>query len=80
MDDLRTQLTRCFTAVFPDLSPAEAGRATPRTLPAWDSLANVTLVSVIEEEFAVQIPLEELESLDSFELILAFLRSTADAR
>jgi acyl carrier protein len=57
--------------VFPDLSPAEIPRASTSTVSAWDSIASVTLVSLIEEEFGLQIALDELEELTSFELVLS---------
>jgi acyl carrier protein len=79
MDDIRTRLVTCFAAVFPELDPAEVERASPFTVPEWDSLANVTLVSVVEEEFAVQIPLDDLETLGSFELVLDFVRGSIEA-
>jgi acyl carrier protein len=71
MDDTRERLERCFSAVFPDLSPDEIRRASPATVGAWDSLANVTLVTVIEEEFGLQLPLDDPDWAASFELILA---------
>jgi acyl carrier protein len=80
MDDLRPRLAAAFSAVFPDLAPSEVERASPLTVPEWDSLANVTLVSVVEEEFGIQIPLEELEELGSFELVLSYLREHVGAR
>ena len=76
MDDIRARLERVFAAVFPDLPADEIPRASPVTVAAWDSLANVTLVSVVEEEFGVELPLEELDSLGSFELILAYLNES----
>ena len=77
MDDLRARLVNCFAAVFPELPTDEIERASPHTVPEWDSLANVTLVSVVEEEFGVQIPLDDLETLESFELVLDYVRSNA---
>ena len=77
MDDTRARLERCFAAVFPDLSPDEIERASPATVASWDSLANVTLVSVIEEEFGVQLPLDDPDWTPSFQLLLAHLDSPA---
>ena len=71
MTDARQRLVDCFAAVFPDLTPTDISRASTATVTAWDSLASVTLVSLIEEEFNVQIGLDELEELTSFELVLA---------
>ena len=40
----------------------------------WDSLATVTLVALMEEEFGQNFVQEELEQLISFELIQEILR------
>ena len=77
MDDLRARLIDAFAAVFPDLPPDEVERASPATVPGWDSLANVTLVSVIEEEFGVEIPPDDLETLRSFDHVLRYLQRAA---
>jgi acyl carrier protein len=44
---------------------------------SWDSIAAVTLANVIEEEFAIQFDFERIEELDSFDRILAYVRSEA---
>jgi len=75
MDETRARLVKCFAAVFPDLTPAEIERASPATVAAWDSLANVTLLTVVEEEFGVEIPVDDLETLASFDLLLDYLRT-----
>jgi acyl carrier protein len=48
--------------------------ASPLSVGAWDSLASVTLLSVLEEEFEVQIDPEALDQLVSFDLILDYLQ------
>ena len=80
MDDVRARLEQCFLAVFPDLTPAEIPAASPATVEAWDSLANATLVSVIEEEFGVELPMEELAELASFALLLDHLQTEPNVR
>jgi acyl carrier protein len=69
------RLGRCFAAVFPDLGPAEIPRASLTSVATWDSLASITLLSVLEEEFGVQIDPGEFAELVSFELILDYLRT-----
>lgn len=66
MSNLQERLINCFSAVFPDLTPDEIMRAADTTVANWDSLATVTLVSVIEEEFDIGIMPEDYESLASF--------------
>jgi acyl carrier protein len=74
MDNLRQRLISCFCTVFPDLSPEEVPLAAMTSVGTWDSLATITLVTVIEEEFDLQIPPDDLEQLVSFELILDYLQ------
>ena len=42
-------------------------------MPAWDSIAAITLVNVIEEEFQIQIDFDLLGELDSFERIEKYI-------
>jgi acyl carrier protein len=74
MADLRSQLVDCFVLVFPGLKSQEASSASMGSLASWDSLAGITLLAVVEEEFRVSIPPDELAQLSSFELILDYLR------
>ena len=77
MTNLEQRLTRCFLAVFPTMTEEEATSASQDTLEAWDSIASVTLVRVVEEEFGVTIDLFELENLNSFATLANYLRSQA---
>ena len=77
MDDVRARLVRCFEAVFPGLTPAQIEGASPERVAAWDSVANVTLLTVIEEEFGMEVPIEDLDALGSFERLLEYLRAHA---
>ncbi len=79
MDDLRERLIKCFAAVFPDLKPEQIPQASQSWVPEWDSIATVTLLSVLEEEFGVSFDLEELEHLTDFESILDKLKQHAGA-
>jgi acyl carrier protein len=80
MDNTRQRLARCFETVFPELSGEDVYSADQATLPAWDSIAAITLVNVIEEEFNIQMDFEELESLTSFDRVLAYLETHALAK
>jgi acyl carrier protein len=73
MDDLKQRLTNCFAAVFPELSEEEIHRASQVSISNWDSVASITLVNVIEEEFDIQIDLEAVADLVSFDLVLDYL-------
>ena len=73
MDDTKQKLVNCFRIVFPDLSDEEICRASHERLRAWDSVAAITLVNVIEEEFAATVEFEALAELTSFDLFLQYL-------
>jgi acyl carrier protein len=74
MSELESRLVRCFSSVFPTLTPEEIRAASAQSLAAWDSLAAATLVAVVEQEFGVQIDLLDLPELDSFEEFQTYLR------
>jgi len=75
MDDFRQRLLQCFATVFPNLGPDEITQASPASVGNWDSLATINLVSVLEEEFGMQFPPEDLQYLVSYEMILNYLES-----
>lgn len=69
----RVRLTKCFAAVFPNLNEESIQLASPTTVSSWDSLASITLISVIEEEFGIEIDPEDIEHLVSFEKVLTYV-------
>jgi acyl carrier protein len=75
MDESRERLAQCFQVVFPSLKDnAGIFAATQATVPEWDSVAAITLVNVLEEEFQIEMDFEVLADLTSFELILDYLK------
>ena len=75
MNEARSRLIRCFAAVFPELSEQEIPFASSASVGSWDSVASVTLMSVLEEEFGTEFQPDDLEYLISFELILDHLQT-----
>ncbi len=73
MPDVKTRLIGCFQVVFGGLSDAQVEQATQATMSEWDSVAAITLVNVMEEEFNVQVDYDRLPDLDSFTRILNYL-------
>ena len=73
MADVPTRLRQCFASVFPDLPTDEIEDATPESVEAWDSLANATLVTVIEEEFELEFSPDEVGDLTSFDALAGYL-------
>lgn len=67
--DIEDRLAGCFAAVFPDLPPERIRQASHEQVEAWDSLAALTLVDLIEEELGVAIDLEDAVELTSFQAI-----------
>lgn len=76
MDNIQARLTRCFAAVFPDISDDQITGASSDTVKGWDSVAAATLVTTVEEEFGIEIDGEALESITSFQAMLDYLRRT----
>lgn len=75
---LEERLTASFKNVFPELRDDEVRRATSSSVADWDSVAMVTLVTLLEEEFGLQVPPEDVEEMLSFELMLAWIQEKLD--
>lgn len=80
MDEQQRRLANCFGAVFPELSSEEIIHASSATVPSWDSVAVVTLLTVIEEEFGISIEEDDPAKFDSFQRILGYLREAERKR
>ena len=74
MTESQDRLVRCFSSVFPTLSEAEIRASDVVPLFDLDSLAGVTLVTLIDQEFGVNVDLPDLLELGSFEAISQHLR------
>jgi acyl carrier protein len=77
MDNVKPRLVSCFQTVFPYLSEQQALSASQSNLAEWDSVAAITLVNVIEDEFGIEMDLDALADLDSFDKVSAYLRANA---
>ena len=73
MPDNAARLARCFSALFPELTMDEIPRASPASVGAWDSLATINLIALIEEEFGIEIPPDALERMGSYPEMLGYL-------
>jgi acyl carrier protein len=72
------QLVGCFKKVFPNLSRADILSATQKSVGAWDSIAHVTLISLIGEEFGCALDFEEFGEATSFAEFRDLLSATLD--
>ena len=75
MKDISQQVATCFANVFPALGPTAIATASAATVAAWDSVAQVTLLSALSEEFDIDFEPEDYEELLSFPQIVAFLEN-----
>ncbi len=74
-DEQFVRLINCFKKVFPAMSTADIPSATQEGTSAWDSVAHVTLLSLISEEFAIDIDFEEFAEATSFSAIQDLIRA-----
>ena len=77
MNEIEKRVSICFTNVFPALQPDEIVRASTASLAAWDSVAQVTLLSSVAEEFGLELEMEDYDELVSYALIVNYLESKA---
>ncbi|MGC2530912.1 MAG: hypothetical protein WA639_24465 [Candidatus Acidiferrum sp.] len=74
MDEQEKRLASCFLTVFPELSWDNVTQATSTTVQGWDSVAVVTLLAVVEEEFGIGIEVDDPAQFDSFQRFLTYMR------
>jgi acyl carrier protein len=74
MDNLDNRLVRCFSSVFPELNEDQIRNASVDSVSAWHSLASVTLIAVLQEEFGLQVNLADLPNLVSFSAVQNYVR------
>lgn len=70
MSTVEDRLVQCFTLAMPNLAADAAIHASRTTVAEWDSLTTAGLLSLVEEEFGISIPAEDIEEFTSFERIL----------
>jgi acyl carrier protein len=79
MDEVRSRLARCFAAVFPNLALDQIPEAEPSKVAGWDSVASVTLIATIEEEFGVEFDAQKIANVLSFAKLFEYLQSLGGA-
>jgi acyl carrier protein len=73
MNNVKERVALCFTNVFPNIRQDEIPGASVASLTNWNSLAHVTLLASLSEEFGVDFEMEDFEELVSYPLIVAYL-------
>jgi acyl carrier protein len=76
-NDVEKRLVECFQTVFPELRDTAARSASHATVPAWDSVATITLINVIEEEFSIRLDLRRAAEYESFAHLLEIIQAAA---
>lgn len=79
MDDMEARLANCFSVIFPELDSDQIRTATSATVRSWDSVAGVTLIAAVEEEFEVDLESDDLSRFVSFAGFLSFLQDVERA-
>ncbi|HTT22818.1 MAG TPA: acyl carrier protein [Candidatus Sulfotelmatobacter sp.] len=74
MDEMERRLAACFSAVLPELAAEEISLASARSVESWDSVATISLIAVVEEEFGINVEIDEPAQFDSFQGVLNYLR------
>jgi acyl carrier protein len=74
MSEHDDRLVRCFASVFPMMSEEEIRASNVIPLFDLDSLAGVTLVALIDQEFGINVEISDLLKLGSFESISQFVQ------
>lgn len=73
MNDITERIDRCFLNIFPDLRPEEIHQASAASLLSWDSVAQVTLLASIAEEFGIELEMSDFDELVSYGLIVEYI-------
>jgi acyl carrier protein len=79
MDNVEQRLENVFATVFPDLPPDRIRSASQDSVTTWDSVAAITLINLIEEEFGIEMDFDQVADLTSFDAILEYLKRLSPA-
>jgi acyl carrier protein len=75
MDQTESRLQTCFTKVFPELTPEQITHASVDSVSKWDSMASITLLTLVGEEFGTDLDMDDFEQFTSYGGILEYLRT-----
>ena len=73
MNDVGERLARCFLSALPKLTMDNVRDTNVTALSDVDSWASVTLIAVIDEEFGINLSLDQLWELGTFQAIEQFV-------
>ena len=78
MDELRSRLLKCFSAVFPDVGSQGLDEMTKHPPKEWDSMAMLLLFTIVEEEFNLRVDHDAFRNGLSFGLLLDYLNTNTN--
>jgi acyl carrier protein len=71
------RLETCFLRVFPNLTREQVRKVSVDTTAQWDSMASISLLSLVGEEFGIEIDMDDLEQFTSFDGLLGYVEAHA---
>jgi acyl carrier protein len=80
MSEYEDRLAKCIASAFPTLSEEEIRASNMDFLFDTDSMAGVTLIALIDEEFGTSAEVSELLKLGSFDAVSRFLRGSDSSK
>jgi acyl carrier protein len=75
VDELLGRLQPIFRDIFDNPSLVILAESSAKTVDGWDSLAHISLVSAIEQEFNIRFALGELERLNNVGDMVALMKT-----
>jgi acyl carrier protein len=72
--DVETRLDQCFLNVFPELENSPLADASTDSVASWDSVAQITLLAAVSEEFGIEFEPDDYAQLVSRQSILQHVR------
>jgi acyl carrier protein len=75
MTNVEQRVAACFSNVIPGIEESQIPSSSTASLAAWDSVAHITLLSAISEEFGVEFSPDEFDELTSYLLIVDCLEN-----
>lgn len=74
MDSIEQRLENVFATTFPELPKSQLAKASQESVETWDSVAAITLMNLIEEEFGIEMDFDDVAELTSFAKIEEYLK------
>jgi acyl carrier protein len=79
MNDVKTRLVGCMRIVFPDVPESDIPLLSQATTTKWDSIAAITILNVVEDQFGIEMDLDRIAEFNSFDTIYAYLQQQLPA-